>query len=312
MKLHRRFWIIVVLVLVIGTSGCGGVTPVPTPTNTPTKTPIPEPTSTPTPEPSPTATLVTVPTSSLSDPDAISLKNECRNIIDGLYSLKQDLGLPDHYTAENSVRQATDFDPNQYFQVFTHLKMKPGYTLDFIYFQDELGGKPLVYARKSNTAPFPTYEEFLKSYGEEMSGERSYAQLNHAFDYLEQVQIDKTPESYYEFVLLAFLGDQFYLQWHGLYNDSRVFCEPKDLQFVDEDMKDFDLEFPAEVNNSIEQIDFEPTILITDETVSVRIVAFTKWGGFWENIYVMDKENPLNLRDIQSNTLLEYDCGINF
>lgn len=116
MKLHRRFWIIVVLVLVIGTSGCGGVTPVPTPTNTPTKTPIPEPTSTPTPEPSPTATLVTVPTSSLSDPDAISLKNECRNIIDGLYSLKQDLGLPDHYTAENSVRQATDFDPINIFK----------------------------------------------------------------------------------------------------------------------------------------------------------------------------------------------------
>lgn len=304
----------VIILIVVSTTGCGGVTAIPTATNTPTGTPVPTQTKTPTPVPSSTATVpvVKVPTSSLSDPSAVSLMNECRRVVDGLYALKSELGLPEHFTTENSFRQATDFNPNQYFQVFNHLKIKPGYTLDYIYFQDELGSKPLVYARKSSTAPFHTYEEFLKSYGEEMSGERSYARLNHAFDYLQQIQTDKSPESYYEFVLLAFLGDQFYLQWHGLYNDSKILCDPSDMQYVNKDMNDFEVEFPEEVKNNIEKIDFKPAILTNEDTVSVRIVAFTKWGGFWENIYVMDKENPMNLKDVQSNTLLEYDCGISF
>jgi len=318
-KLHYKLLTTVVIILIIiGTTGCGAMIPSPTPTNTPTQTntptntPVPTETNTPTPEPSPTATLVTVPTSSLSDPKAVSFTDECRRVIDGLHTLKAGLGLPEHYTAENPFRQATDFNPNKYFQVFKHLKIKPGYTLDYVYFQDELGGKPLLYARKANAVPFRTYEEFLKSYGEEMSGERSYAQLTHVFDYLEQIQIDKTPESYYEFVVLAFLGDQFYLQWHGLYHDEKILCEPSDTQYVDEDMKGFKLEFPKDVKNNIAKIDFESRILINDNRVSVRIVAFTKWGGFWENIYVMEKENPMNIKDIQSNTLLKYDCGISF
>ena len=320
-KLPYKFFVSIAIILFfVSIVGCGAVTPAPTPTNVPTKTPIPTSTktpvptltSTPTAKPSPTATPVTVPTSALNDSNAVSLTDECHKVVGGLYTLKEGLGLPEHFTAENPFRQATDFNPNKYFQVFKHLKIKPGYTLDYVYFQDELGGKPLVYARKTNAPPFHTYEEFLKSYGEEMSGERSYAQLNHAFDYLEKVQIDKTPESYYEFVVLAFLGDQFYLQWHGLYHDEKILCDLGDMQYVDKDMEDFGVEFPQDVKDNIEKMDFKSAILINDDTVSVRIVAFTKWGGFWENIYVMDKENPMNLKDIQSNTLLEYDCGISF
>ncbi len=285
-------------------------TSTPKPTNIPTTTLAP--TSTSTSAPSPTATLVTVPTSSLNDANVVPLTDECHRIIDGLYTLKAELKLPDHFTGENPFRQAADFNPNKYFKIFKHLKIKPGYTLDYVYFQDELGGKPLVYARKANAAPFHTYEEFLKSYDEEMSGERSYDQLNHVFDYLGQIQIDKTPESYYEFVVLAFLGDQFYLQWHGLYHDSKILCDPSDMHYVYEDLNSFGVEFPQSVKDNLEKIDFRSTVLINSDTVSVRIVAFTKWGGFWENIYVMDKKDPMNLKDVQSNTLLEYDCGISF
>ena len=315
---HNIFTAMVMILVIISATSCGAVTPAPTPTNTPTKTPIPTSTKTPgptrthTPSPIPTATLVTVPTSALRGSNAASFTDECRRVIDGLYSLKADLGLPEHFTAENPFRETTDFNPNKYFQVFKHLKIKPGYTLDYVYFQDELGGKPVVYARKTNAAPFQTYEEFLKSYGEEMSGERSYAMLNHVFDYLEQIETDKTPESFYEFVILAFLGDQFYLYWHGLYHDEKILCDSSDMQYVDKDMQGFELEFPQDVKDNIEKIDFESRVLTNDDTVSVRIVLFTKWGGFWENIYVMDKENPLGLRDIQSNWILNYDCGISF
>jgi hypothetical protein len=116
--------------------------------------------------------------------------------------------------------------------VFT-LNIAPGYQLDYLYFLDHLGGKPVLYARPIDNAPFQTYEEFLQSYGEEISGESSYAALNHAYDYLDQIQIDGSPESYFQFIVLALLGDQFYLDWHGLYNDTMILCDSSDLARVD-------------------------------------------------------------------------------
>jgi hypothetical protein len=248
----------------------------------------------------------------MQDPSALSFTEECRRVVDGLYALKQDLGLPENLMSENPVRQETDFDPNQYFKVLTHMGMKPSFQLDFLYFDDDLGGKPLVYARPTGSAPFGSYTEFLQSFDEEMSGERSYGSLGHMYDYLGKIQIDGSPESYFEFVTLAFLGDQFYLRWHGLYNDLKILCDPGDMRHVNEGMKDFDLELPEYIQNGIGQIDFTPKVLVEDETVTVRIVAFTKWGGFFENIYVMERDNPVNLLDVQTNPLIEYDCGINF
>lgn len=310
--------VLLIIFVSLNLIGCGAVTPVPTftPTNTatviPTKTPVPTSTLTPTPEPSSTATIPAVPTVSVNTQSATSMASQCRLVVDGLYNLKTDLGLPEHFMSENPFRQATDFDPNKYFQVFTHLKMISGYKLDYIYFNDELGGLPLVYARKSNDAPFQSYAELLKSFGEEIEGERSYGQLRHKYDYLERIQIDKTPESYFEFTALAFQGDQFYLWWHGLYNDLKILCDSSDLQHVNNDMQGFDIEFPQDVKDRIEKIDFSPVVIVSESDITVRMITFTKWGGFYENVYVMDKENPMQLLDVQFNPIIEYDCGINF
>ena len=240
------------------------------------------------------------------------MSNECRAVIDGLYNLKQDLGLPRHLTADNPLRQDSDFDPNQYFKVLKHLKLASGYKLDYISLNDELGGLPLVYARKSSNAPFQSYSDFLKSFGEEVSGERSYGELSHKYDYLEKIRIDKTPESYFEFLTIAYLGDQFYLWWHGSYNDAKILCDLSDMQYIDADMQGFDPEFPQDVKDRIGQIDFNPFVIVDESTISVRVVTFTKWGGFFENVYVMDKDNPSQLLDVQRNPLIEYDCGIAF
>jgi len=304
------------LLMIFGVTGCEGLKSIPVATNPSVsksiKTADPTQSNTPTLESTSTLSIEVVSKSSFVDPNAISLADECRTVMDDLNTLKGDLGLPDHFTTKNPSRQATDFDPNSYFQVFKHLSIKPGYTLDFVYFADDWGGKPLVYARKITDAPFTNYEEFLGSYNEGLTGEQSYAQLNHAFDYLEQIQVDKTPESYYEFIVLAFLGDQFYLQWHGMYRDQKIICDINDMQYVYAELDSFELEFPQDTKNNIERIDFDSRLLINGDTVSVRIVAFSKWGGFWENIYVMDKENPWNVIDIQSSSLLEYECGIMF
>lgn len=287
-------------------------TPTPTRTPIPTRTPVPTATVTLTPFPTSTATIPPVPTVSVDLSSGVSMARQCRAIVDGLYTLRKDLGLPERFMSENPSRQPSDFDPNRYFQVFKHLKMRPGYQLDFLYFSDELGGLPLVYARKTGSIPYASYTDFLKLFGEEMSGERSYDHLRHAYDYLEKIQIDSSPDSYFEFTALAFQGNQFYLWWHGLYNDLKILCEPEDIQRVYESLKEFDVEIPQDVKDRIAQIDFSPVVIVGANEVTIRMVTFTKWGGFFENVYVMDKKSPGNLIDVQFNRLIEYDCGISF
>lgn len=77
-------------------------------------------------------------------------------------------------------------------------------------------------------------------------------------------------------------------------------------------MNGFEIEFPQDVKDRIEQIDFSPMVIIDENSVTVRYVTFTKWGGFFENVYVMDKDNPMQLLDVKFNPLIEYDCGISF
>jgi hypothetical protein len=290
-------------------------TPEPSPTPispTPTQTPVPTATKTPTPEPSPSVAAMPVATSSLSDRPALSLADECRAVIDDLSALKETLEFSSDMYDRIPSRQQGDFDPNDYFQILTHLGITPGYELDYVYYSDFTGGKPLIYARESGSAPFASYEEFAESVGEEPSDTRSYAPLNNASDYLEHIQIDESPESYFEFIMLALVGDQFYLYWHALYNDAQILCDPSDMESVREDVASFDLEFPESVAEGAGMIDFEPAVLLDGETVTVRLVVFTKWGGFFELVYVTAEGDPLELIDVQANPLVEYDCGIMF
>lgn len=271
MRTHRSFLTVILLALLVGTAGCGAVTPAP------------------------------------------SLTKECRTIVDGLYQIKKDLNLPDHFNDGEPFRQATDFDPNQYFQILTNIKLQSDYKLDYVYFSDDLGGKPLIYARKSSEMPFQTYEDLLKSFGEKMSRERSYAQLNHTYDYLDKIQIDKTPASYFQFVVLALLGNQYYLSWHGLYDDTIILCDSSDIKYVTADVESLDKELPQDIVNQAQNINFIPEVTREGNTVTVRFVTFTKWGGFYENVYKLDNEKDvLKLLDAQWNSLIEYDCGIAF
>jgi len=65
-------------------------------------------------------------------------------------------------------------------------------------------------------------------------------------------------------------------------------------------------------SNGIEQLDFTPTVLLSETTAAVRVVSFTKWGGFIEYLYTMDKANPAETINSTTKTLLEYKAMIVF
>jgi hypothetical protein len=306
--------LLVALCFLLGSLGCQIMTPAPTPT--PTAPPIPRPTltMTPTSRPSPTPTDEPPPVVEFdyTDAETVSLAAFCRETMDGLYDLRGDLGLPEHYPNGDLLRRDGEFDPNRYFQVLDHLSLADGYTLEYVYFMDELGGRPMLYANPAGQTAYATYEDFLDGIGASYSGERSYQTPPYAYMYLDYLRADDTPEGFFEFLSMALLGDQFYLFWHALYHDEVFLCDESDLAYVQASMDDFELTFPEGTTDAARALDLSPQIAVGETSVMLRFVWFTKWGGFLEGVYVMDRQDPANLLDVQVNPLIEYDCGIDF
>jgi predicted small lipoprotein YifL len=246
------------------------------------------------------------------NPPPKSMSANCSSAVDGLYTLKSGLEFPQYFQAENPVKQGGEFDPNRYFEVLTRLQMAPGYVLDYAYRFDGMGGGPLLYARQSGQEPFKTASDLLAALntGEKINPDKPSFGWNEL--YLSRVQVDGSPESYLEFILLAISGGQFYLFWHSNYNDTVILCNPDLMKYARDELSSFQLELPPEVLSAAEKIDYTPTVSVEEKSVTVRLVTFSKWGGFSEDVYVLDREDPSKILEQRSTPLVEYDCRIKF
>ena len=270
-----------------------------TPAATPTKTAYPDP------------TLAPIPTSSLSGVKLVPVTPVCRTSVDGINTIRKDLKIPDHFI-RSPLRQDSDFDVNQYFSVLTHLSMAPGYTLDYFIDSNGLGGRPAIYARKSTDAPFKNDADYSKSIDAQKASLGAYTPLNHDSDYLAQVHIDGSHEGYFQYAAMALLAGQFYLEWHANYNDTRIICDTSDLKLIDNELGFLNMKLPRNVAEASKKLDYTPGVSIDDQSVTVRFITFSKWGGFTENIFVLDKQSPFKAHDIRHIELVKYQVGIAF
>jgi hypothetical protein len=229
--------------------------------------------------------------------DAIST---CRATVAALVALTGGLEIPAYFQAENPVKTGAEFDIMQYFSVLDHLSMQPGYLLDYVYHFDGMGGRPLLYVRPSGQPPYAT--------------EADLAAAGINSNYLDFVQTDDTPESYFQLVILALMGNQFYLYWHSNYNDSQIVCDKADVRKIISGLNgDFGYRIPlASWVRAFLLNDVSPSVNIGAQTVSVRLVTFTLWGGFYQETYTLSRSMPHIIQDVQEQNLVPYDCGVMF
>lgn len=244
----------------------------------------------------------------------ISLHDQCRKIVDGLYELRKDLTFPEKFSTEKPTRNDFEFDANQYFKIFTHLSLEDNYVLDYIYYKDSLGGLPLIYTREINSLPFQTFTELLASYGEDISdtGLIVYTNLPHQFDFMDKIQIDNTPESFFEFAVFPFQSGQFYLWERGLYRDEKVLCDTSDIKYLIEDANKYNLELPEILLKMIEEIRVSPNATVSDDRITISYFLFTKWVGLYQEKIIFDKKDPIRILDFSRTTWFEYKSGIQF
>jgi len=136
-------------------------------------------------------------------------------------------------------------------------------------------------------------------------------------NYLKHVILDGSEESYFQFVILAKLGSQFSLFWHAAYNDLEFLCTKAAAEKIiarigreGEEVKTIENKlFDKNTIKKIREIDFEPEIDIRNDKAVVRLVFFTKWGGFIEAEYLISKKNPHQIVEENTVPLVKYDCG---
>jgi hypothetical protein len=226
--------------------------------------------------------------------------------------------IPRNFRENDSSKVGGEFDVNTYFASFPHLSMEEGYVLDYVYDFNGSGGAPLLYVRSVDAVPYKNYEEFAAAANEFtvpeneldriwlVMGEENTLNGN-------RIKIDGTSEGYFEYTVLEMLGGQFYLFWHSNYNDNRIVCQPAELESI---LQSIDNAGFKPIDNGFKKdarkLNLQPVIETSGDKVTVSVVVFTMWGGFFRQSFTMYRNYPHTVIGFENEPLLEYQCGIMF
>ncbi len=222
------------------------------------------------------------------------------------------------YGGRIPVREEINFDVNSYFKVFDKLSMQPGYMLDFVYLNDGVGAKPVVYAYSVEEGPLRDYYDYLA--WKEIQHPGSFAVIEGSDDYLQHVVIEDTPEGYFQSVALAIMEDQFYLNWHALYNDTRIITSAELAgSAFNRFARDTEgitnrgyLRNVERVVEGIPELNYTPKVEMREDRAIVRMIVFSEWGGFSELRVVISRDFPHEILNWREKTRLFFYSGVMF
>ena len=227
-----------------------------------------------------------------------------KEVVAEFEALQEPLGFPDHLAEEDAEKTEGDFDANLYFEVLDRISPQRGYVLDYVYRYAGIGGGPVLYARKSQAAPYRNYSEYAAASPKKRADREDF--------YLRHLAADGSPESFFQLALLRIQGEHFYQFWHDAYNDDRIVCD------LEEARAGLGGGFGADESTiegllaDLAEYDLAPTVSMNRDLVKVEAVVFTKWGGFLKRSILMEREAPHLILGERSEVLVEYDCGIMF
>jgi hypothetical protein len=223
----------------------------------------------------------------------------CSTIVSEISNLQT--GTIPEYLSTTGKKGGEELDVNQYFNVLTHISMREGFTLDYVYQIDSLGGYPLLYARPVGQAPYASSSDIPEN--------------TDWPDFRDYLHVDDTEQGYFEYVVMDIMAGQFYLDWHANYNDTQIVCNRQRLNEIVAQVSSGDFGYAMDFLSQTKARtlrNIEPVVSLTGDVANVEIVTFTKWGGFYREIYAISREFPHTVLGIKQETIVPYDCGVMF
>lgn len=224
----------------------------------------------------------------------------CRQVTSAIDGMHDNLAFPPYFSERNPGKRGGEFDANRVLGALPHVAMRDGYTLDYVYHQDGMGGYPLLYARPADQQPY--------------ADESEYQAAPDQPNYLSFITPQDNAQGYLEYAILAQTANQFYLDWHANYNDWQVVCSSDDIEDVIRSLEDGGPGRPitdAQKQAARAIVDPEPSVVLDDTTAKVTMLVFTKWGGFYRRTLTINRSDHA-IVDESDQPLVEYDCGIAF
>jgi hypothetical protein len=225
--------------------------------------------------------------------------SECADLVAAVASLQA--GDVPEQLFNTGIKDGSEFDVDQYFSVLTHLSMREGYALDYVYQNDGMGGYPLLYARPVDQTPYASLSDIPAN--------------TELPDYHEYLEIDDTEHGYFEYVVMDIMARQFYLYWHANYNDTEIICNRGEVNDIIDRVSSGDFGYAmdlAEQTKARTLKDIEPVVNLTGDVATVQFMTFTKWGGFYRETYTIKRAFPHTIVDVKQDNVVPYDCGVMF
>jgi hypothetical protein len=225
--------------------------------------------------------------------------SNCAEVVSGVANLQA--GEIPQTLFDTGKKQGNEFDVSQYFNVLTHISMQDGYTLDYVYQNDGLGGYPLLYTHAVDQAPYGSIAELPEN-----------TQLP---DFREYLEVEDVEQGYFEYVVIDIMASQFYLFWHANYNDLEIVCNRSEVNDIVTQVSSGDfgaaMDLPAQTKARTMR-NIEPVVRLTGDVAIVEIITFTQWGGFYRYTYTISRGFPHTIVDLKQENIVPYDCGIAF
>jgi len=219
--------------------------------------------------------------------------------VEGMAALTGNLQTPEHLLQPDAVKTGEEFDVSAYFKVLDRLSMEQDYVLDYVYWYDDMGAHPVLYARRAAEPPFENHSAYLAARGEEAP-----------LAYLEHVQVDGSAEGFFQLAVLRLLGEQFYLWWHAVMNDTAIITTQASLQAHRQVVGGNCTEPFDSVLAGASRLALEPRVRFEGDLVSVSIHASSGYSGLQNKTFSISRDFPHTIFEETTETVVEYFCGV--
>ena len=206
------------------------------------------------------------------------------------------------------TRDHTGYDPMRYFALLPGLTPPAGRVLDHLYIGN-VNGFPFLYWRDASTVFYA-----LES---QCAAEPGWAPGQDPQEAITRpVRISGSPDSCVALVLLRHMAGMAMLRSHAGYKRMTMLCGPATLQQhlqLQTAPSRWNSHIGPYMAHHVSQLPVEPLVDLSQPDVAeVHITAFTPWGGYYRQIWRMQRHGPNQLHKVSDDNILAYQCGMRF
>ena len=209
-------------------------------------------------------------------------------------------------------REDSGYDPMRYFALLPGLTPPAGRVLDHLY-SGYANGSPFLYWRDADTASHTQLDQCAAEPGRAFGQDPQEA-------ITRPVRISGSPASCVALVLLRHMAGMAMLRSHAAYKRMTMLCGPATLQqhlqlqtAPSRRQSSLGPDMGPDMAQRVSQLPVDPLIDLSHPDVAeVHITAFTPWGGYYRQIWRMQRQGPNQLHKVSDDNILPYQCGVRF